>query len=130
MVVMLPRDFIGSPRLVGASARILRYMKEGYNKTVMMFNLHRNPDLFITYTGNPKWPEIVEWCSKNNSTWADNFDIGVRVGETVLVIIHMIPQVFEMKMAILERRIFKEMIFGKVGCTNCTTAGAMLVVHH
>jgi len=74
-------------------------MRQGYEKAVIMFNKLGNPSLFITFTGNPKWPEITEWTERGGS-WADNFDIAVRV--------------FFMKFALLKKLLFKDMIFGKV----------------
>ncbi len=37
-----------------------------------------HPDLFVTFTGNPNWEEIVEQ-QRGAQTWADNPDIAVRV---------------------------------------------------
>ncbi|GJV52268.1 ATP-dependent DNA helicase PIF1-like protein [Tanacetum coccineum] len=48
--IVLPRTFTGSPR----------YMMHNYQDTMALYRAYGNPDLFITFTSNPKWPEIAE----------------------------------------------------------------------
>lgn len=45
---MLPSTFTGGPR----------YMHQLYQDTIAIARKHGKPDLFITMTCNPKWPEI------------------------------------------------------------------------
>lgn len=47
--VILPSTFIGSPR----------YLHEYTQDAMAYVRLHSRPDLFITFTCNPNWPEIV-----------------------------------------------------------------------
>nr|GEX46294.1 helicase [Tanacetum cinerariifolium] len=46
--ITLPRSFTGGPR----------YMMEIYHDAMALCRVYGNPDLFITFTSNPKWPEI------------------------------------------------------------------------
>ncbi|GJZ69659.1 ATP-dependent DNA helicase PIF1 [Tanacetum coccineum] len=48
--IVLPRTFTGSPR----------YMMHNYQDAMALCRAYRNLDLFITFTSNPKWPEISE----------------------------------------------------------------------
>ena len=49
--VVLPSSFVGS----------VRYMQQAYQVSMAMVAKYGNPDLFLTFTFNPKWPEL-----KNN----------------------------------------------------------------
>nr|GEX71953.1 DNA helicase PIF1, ATP-dependent [Tanacetum cinerariifolium] len=49
-IIVLPRSFIGSPR----------YMMQNYQDTMALCRAYGNPDLFITFTSNPKWLEITK----------------------------------------------------------------------
>ncbi|GKC59340.1 DNA helicase PIF1/RRM3 [Tanacetum coccineum] len=46
--IVLPRTFTGSPR----------YMMNNYQDAMALCRAYGSPDLFITFTSNPKWPEI------------------------------------------------------------------------
>nr|GEW22953.1 hypothetical protein CTI12_AA123990 [Tanacetum cinerariifolium] len=48
--IVLPRTFTGSPM----------YMMQNYQDAMVLCRAYGNPDLFITFTSNPKWPEISE----------------------------------------------------------------------
>ena len=48
--VILPSSYVGSPR----------YMTQAYDDAMAMLRAHGKPDLFITMTCNPKWPDIVD----------------------------------------------------------------------
>ncbi|GJV04455.1 helicase [Tanacetum coccineum] len=48
--IVLPRTFTRGPR----------YMMQNYQDAMALCRAYRNPDLFITFTSNPKWPEIGE----------------------------------------------------------------------
>ena len=47
---ILPSTFIGSPR----------HMIQQYQDAMAIVRDTSNPDLFITFTANPQWPEITE----------------------------------------------------------------------
>ncbi|GJU47770.1 helicase [Tanacetum coccineum] len=51
--IVLPRTFTGGPR----------YMMQNYQDAKALCRAYRNLDLFITFTSNPKWPEIAEMLS-------------------------------------------------------------------
>lgn len=48
--VILPSTFVGSPR----------YMKQCYHDAMSIVRKYGKPDLFVTFTCNPRWPEITE----------------------------------------------------------------------
>ncbi|GJV28585.1 DNA helicase PIF1, ATP-dependent [Tanacetum coccineum] len=48
--IVFPRSFIGNPR----------YMMQNYQDAMALCRAYGNPDLFITFTFNPKWAEISE----------------------------------------------------------------------
>ncbi|GJS48910.1 hypothetical protein Tco_0599031 [Tanacetum coccineum] len=48
--IVLPRSFISSPR----------YMMQNYQDAMALCQAYGNPDLFITFTSNPKWVEISD----------------------------------------------------------------------
>nr|GEX06861.1 ATP-dependent DNA helicase PIF1-like [Tanacetum cinerariifolium] len=51
--IVLPKTFTGGPR----------YMMQNYQDAMDLCRAYGNPDLFITFTSNPKWPEIAEMLS-------------------------------------------------------------------
>lgn len=52
--VILPSSYTGSPR----------YMLNNYQDAMAICRQYGNPDLFITFTCNVKWPEIVREFNK------------------------------------------------------------------
>jgi hypothetical protein len=48
-LIVLPSSFTGGPR----------YMNENYHDSMAIVRRFGKPDLFITMTCNPNWPEIV-----------------------------------------------------------------------
>ena len=68
--IVLPSSFTGSPR----------YMQQNYQDCMAICRTYGSPDLFITFTCNPKWPEIKEYCDKIPHTSAeDRPDVLARV---------------------------------------------------
>ena len=49
-VVVLPSTYVGSPRA----------LKENFEDSMAIIKKYGKPDLFITFTCNPKWGEITE----------------------------------------------------------------------
>ena len=85
--VILPASHIGSPRdqhsqFQDAMAIVRRYGK---------------PDLFVTFTCNPAWPEILEHLEEGQKA-EDRPDI--------------VNRIFQLKLAALENEIIEEGIFG------------------
>ncbi|XP_076029108.1 uncharacterized protein LOC143017956 [Oratosquilla oratoria] len=66
--VILPSSYIGSPR----------YWKERTQDAMCYGREYGRPDLFITFTCNPKWDEITENL-QNGQNPADRHDIVARV---------------------------------------------------
>lgn len=87
--IILPSTFIGSPR----------YMHQLFQDAMSVVRELGKPDLFITMTCNPTWPEIVE-ALKPGQQPCDRPDI--------------IARVFNMKFRELMTDITKNQIFGKV----------------
>jgi hypothetical protein len=46
---ILPSTFTGSPR----------HMEQLFQEAMSCMRVHGKPDLFVTFTANPKWPEII-----------------------------------------------------------------------
>ncbi|CAA7054895.1 unnamed protein product [Microthlaspi erraticum] len=63
--IVLPSTFVGGPR----------YMREKYMDAMAVCSHFGYPDLFITFTCNPKWPEITRYLSKHNLQSEDRPDI-------------------------------------------------------
>src|ERR1700733_4268774 len=86
--VILPSTFIGSPR----------NMAQNYQDAMAIVRKYGKPDLFITMTCNPNWPEILQNVRPNQSP-ADRPDLTSRV--------------FKMKLDALLEDIKKHHVFGK-----------------
>ena len=67
-IVILPSSFTGSPR----------NMMQNYQDAMAMVRRYGKPDLFITFTCNSNWPEIVD-CLRPWETANNRPDIVVRV---------------------------------------------------
>ncbi|GJY16904.1 DNA helicase PIF1, ATP-dependent [Tanacetum coccineum] len=68
--IVLSRSFTGSPR----------YMMQNYQDAMALCRTYRNPDLIITFTSNPKWPEIAEMLAYVPGQKShDHPEIGCRV---------------------------------------------------
>lgn len=65
----LPASFTGSPR----------YMKNNYLDAMTICKHFGFPDLFITFTCNPKWPEITRYVKQRNLKVEDIPDIVCRI---------------------------------------------------
>ena len=89
--IILPSSHTGSPR----------YMIQNYQDAMAICRFYGNPDIFITFTCNPKWPEITRALIKiPSSNSADIPDIIVRV--------------FKMKLEDFLSTIKNENIFGRI----------------
>ncbi|XP_057250038.1 uncharacterized protein LOC125496641 [Beta vulgaris subsp. vulgaris] len=88
--VVIPASFTG-----GHS-----YMRENYQDAMAICRWYGYPDLFITFTCNPKWPEITRFVSKKGLRPEDRPDIIVRV--------------FKMKLDQLVKDLKDRNIFGRV----------------
>lgn len=88
-MIILPSSFIGSPR----------NMQNNYHDAMAIVRQFGKPDIFITFTCNPKWPEIT---SK------------LEPGEKAHFRPELIVRVFHEKLKSLINDINKKNIFGKV----------------
>ena len=87
--VILPSSFAGSPR----------QMTELYQDAMAIVRAFGKPDLFITMTCNPKWPEIQ-----------DNLLHGQRVTDRP----DLVARVFQLKLSSLMKDLTEKGIFGRV----------------
>ncbi|XP_071687462.1 uncharacterized protein [Rutidosis leptorrhynchoides] len=63
--VVLPSSFTGGAR----------YMRENYLDAMAIVRAFGHPDLFITFTCNPKWPEILRFLTEDDLKPEDRPDI-------------------------------------------------------
>ena len=90
---VLPASFTGGPR----------YMKNNYLDAMTICKHFGFPDLFITYTCNPKWPEITRFLEKRKLKAEDRSEI--------------VSRIFKMKLESLMDDLTKKHILGKtVSC--------------
>ena len=75
-------------------------MMQNYLDAMAMCKSYGFPDLFITFTCNPKWPEITRFLRKRRLKSEDRPDVSTRV--------------FKMKLDQLIKDIKELRIFGKV----------------
>jgi len=87
--IVLPSSFVGSPR----------QMHQSYQDAMAIVRKYGKPDIFITMTTNPAWPEITESLLPGQ-TAEDRPDITGRV--------------FRLKLNALLARIKKDCVFGRV----------------
>ncbi|XP_065664462.1 uncharacterized protein LOC136086119 [Hydra vulgaris] len=88
-VVVLPSTYVRSPRA----------LKEIFEDAVAIIKKYGKPDLFITFTCNPKWREITEYLYPGQ-TANDRPDLVIRV--------------FKLKLNNLLNDIFRYSVLGKV----------------
>ena len=87
--IILPATFIGSPRS----------MIELYQDAMAIVRKYGKPDLFVTFTCNPSWPEITRELLEGQ-TAADRPDLVARV--------------FKLKLTELMKDLKKKAVFGQV----------------
>lgn len=87
--VLLPSTFVGGPR----------YYRECYSDAMAIVRKYGKPDLFITFTCNPKWTEITSSLKPGMSP-NDRPDLLVRV--------------FRMKLRSLIRELSEKAVFGPI----------------
>ncbi|XP_057763551.1 uncharacterized protein LOC130984017 [Arachis stenosperma] len=87
--IVLPASFTGGPR----------YTIQNYQDAMAICRAIGYPDLFITFTCNPQWKEIADYCKDNKLKAEDRPDIVCRM--------------FKLKLEKLIRDIDKNNIFGR-----------------
>ncbi|CAN0900491.1 ATP-dependent DNA helicase PIF1 [Linum grandiflorum] len=78
----------------------VRYMQQLYQDAIAICRHYKNPDLFITFTCNAQWPEIVN---------AFKADVGVHGEDKPMVI----ARVFRMRLELLKEDLQKGHFFGR-----------------
>jgi ATP-dependent DNA helicase PIF1 len=89
MPTVLPSSFIGSPR----------HMGQLFHDSMAVIRVHSQPDLFITMTCNPLWPEIRD---------------ALLSGQTAQDRPDSVARVFKLKLTALLKDVTDKQIFGKV----------------
>lgn len=92
--VVLPSSFVGGAR----------YMIQNYQDAMAICGWVGYPDLFITFTCNHKWTELVDFLKKHNLKPEDRPDL--------------VSRIFKIKLDHLIKEIKKGKIFGKVKAGN------------
>lgn len=87
-MTVLPASFTGGRR----------YMMQNYHDAIAICREYGPPDFFVTFTCNPRWPEIVEGIMDAGQRPSDRADIIVRV--------------FNMKLEELLRDLWHGTVFG------------------
>jgi hypothetical protein len=88
-MVILPSSFTGGPR----------HMHQLYQDAMALVRKHGKPDLFITITSNPKWPEVTAELLPGQ-TASDRPDI--------------VERVFKLKLDALKQDLVQNGVFGRV----------------
>ena len=88
--IILPSSFTGGPR----------YMQQNYMDAMALCRWYGCPDLFITITCNPKWPEIARYMREHNLEATDRPDVLTRV--------------FKMKLDQLIKDVKELRLFGRI----------------
>ncbi|XP_028793347.1 uncharacterized protein LOC114749047 [Neltuma alba] len=88
--IILPSSFTGGAR----------YMVQNYQDAMALCKFTGYPDLFLTFTCNPAWPEVKRFCNRHKLNPADRPDILCRI--------------FKLKLEALMKIIKEQKIFGKV----------------
>lgn len=96
--IVLPSSFTGSAR----------YMVQNYQDAMAICRWYGHPDLFITFTCNSKWPEIVNYAK----------EIGVKVEDKA----DFVSRVFKIKLDQLIRDLMKNNFFGRAQASKYFTA--------
>jgi hypothetical protein len=86
---ILPSSFTGGPR----------YMQQLYHDAMAIVRSHSKPDLFITMTCNPRWPEITE---------------NIRPGQTAQDRPDLVARIFRLKLSALLNNILTKGVLGRV----------------
>ncbi|XP_028764312.1 uncharacterized protein LOC114722451 [Neltuma alba] len=88
--IILPSSFTGGAR----------YMIHNYQDAMAICKWAGYPDIFLTFTCHPAWPEITRLCQKHNLNPSDQPDILTRM--------------FSLKLAALMKCIKEQKIFGRI----------------
>ncbi|KAI9122975.1 hypothetical protein K1719_005864 [Acacia pycnantha] len=88
--IILPSSFTGGAR----------YMIQAYQDAMTICRFAGYPDLFITFTCNPSWPEIARFCTRETLSASNRADI--------------LSRIFRLKLKALMNVIKQKRLFGNV----------------
>ncbi|CAN1257711.1 ATP-dependent DNA helicase PIF1 [Linum perenne] len=89
--IIVPATFTGG----------VRYMQQLYQDAISICQYHGNPDLFITFTCNAQWPELVN---------AFKDIVGTRTEDKPM----LVARVFKMRLSLLREDMQKTQYFGRI----------------
>lgn len=92
--IILPSSFTGGAR----------YMLQNYQDAMSICRWAGYPDIFLTITCNPAWPEILRYCNAHSVNWHDRPDI--------------LSRVFKIKLQSLIKTLKEKKIFGTIRVGN------------
>nr|GEY20419.1 hypothetical protein [Tanacetum cinerariifolium] len=98
---------LGKPVVLSSSfTGGLRYMRQNYMDAMALCRWYGCPNLFITITCNPNWPEIARYMREHNLTSTDRPNV--------------LSRVFKMKLDQLMKDVKELRLFGHVQAVVCT----------
>ena len=93
--IVLPASFIGGPRDI----------RRRFLDAMTLVQDAGKPDIFLTMTCNPNWPEIARYMREHNLTSTDRPDV--------------LSRLFKMKLDQLIKDVKELKLFGRVQAGNC-----------
>ena len=103
--IILPSSFTGSPR----------YMMQNYLDAMTICKSYGYPDLFITFTCNPNWPEIARMMEAKGMKSEDRPDATTRV--------------FKIKLDTLIKEFREKRTFGRVEARKLLTQDVHIIFY-
>ncbi|GJT34990.1 hypothetical protein Tco_0925409 [Tanacetum coccineum] len=97
----------------------MRYKMQNYLDTMALCKAFGYPDLFITFTCNPKWPEIKRFVQKHNVSAEDMPDVLTRPEDIDRLISAEIPD--EQEDLELYKLVSEQMMHGPCGPHNMSS---------
>ncbi|CAN0926292.1 ATP-dependent DNA helicase PIF1 [Linum grandiflorum] len=94
------RDPKNEESMLPSDTGSVRYMQQLYQDAMAVYGYYKNPDLFITFTCNAQWPEIIN---------AFKDDVGPHGEDKPMVI----ARVFRMRLELLKKDLKKTHYFGR-----------------
>ncbi|CAN0897213.1 ATP-dependent DNA helicase PIF1 [Linum grandiflorum] len=98
--LLFPHGNDGFHNRIRYNSRSVRYMQQLYQDAMAVCGHYKNPDLFITFTCNAQWPEIIN---------AFRDEVGPHGEDKPMVI----ARVFRMRLELLKKDLKKKHYFGR-----------------
>ncbi|CAN1242014.1 ATP-dependent DNA helicase PIF1 [Linum perenne] len=98
--LLFPHGNDGFHQRIRYNPRSVRYMQQLYLDAMAVCHFHGNPDLFITFTCNAQWPELIQ---------AFRDDVGPHSEDKPM----LVARVFKMRLGLLKEDLNKGRYFGR-----------------